>query len=245
MNKQSAMLVIALAVIAIAMIAIIGFLVAPSSSQKSTRANGIFEQNTIELPANTVINYQNSFTYGNSVSGSQSCPIRLGPTLFLAITNASGFSLYNISNITDFVIAPGRAGQITYEIERIDYPYTTMNPYPASKDGPLTVENRIYFYNVNNRSNINTLGGAGINVYITPPSEMTYIGSNYSLTPPKIVYPQSTYSVKLTLKLLPNATQNTYGITLGPAYCGGGPSFLFTVGNEPYNGAIPRDNNPG
>lgn len=85
--------------------------------QKSTK---VTTTTTTSTSTTTAVSAQPEIFPGTL--NSAACPVFIVP-MYGSITNASGFGIYNISNAfnntsTDYVLAPGNEGTITYEIYR-------------------------------------------------------------------------------------------------------------------------------
>jgi|GEM_PF-6181219 hypothetical protein len=133
------------------------------------------------------------------------------------ITTVTGLSAYNLSGTEDYVISPGGSGRISYT--------TYVGKNIGEGEAGTNTTNWADFYHLST-NNLTGNTYPGMNVSIQPPSETFYFNSSYT--------------VGVGVTALPNATRGTYWVVLSPGICQGGPVFLLTVGNAPYNGTIPN-----
>lgn len=133
------------------------------------------------------------------------------------ITSHSGFSLSNVSGLSDYVISQGRTGTIEYTVDT----GKTLNP--GINVTGMNVTNWVTFSHTNDTDQISN-SHAGINVSIAPASEPFAFNSSYQVTD--------------TLDVLANATTGTYWVSLSPGPCHGSSLFLITIGNAKYNGTL-------
>ncbi len=187
----------------------------PRLNQTST---SVLASNTIELPANTPII--------DGLPTSNLCP---SPSIFIysILANTSGLSAYNQknSNEADYVMSSGKTAIINYTVIQV-YNKTQKNVTEISSGANATTNsvinytNQITLYGLTSTNNApNTLGASGLQVYITPSTEM--LSKNHR------------YHVTITLKTSQNTPPNTYYVQLGGTCFGS--TFLLTIGNSPYN----------
>lgn len=146
-----------------------------------------------------------------------SCPAHFYSS-YGVIENISGFSVYaisNLSNITDYVISPGKEGRFVYTVHVGSNPNINFTSFPA------TITNWVNLYHASpqNAAQNTTYG---IKLSITPLSENFSFSKNYTMT--------------VDLNASDNATLGTYWISFSPGFCFGGPTYLLTIGNGPYVG---------
>ncbi len=183
--------------------------------------------NTVKLPSNTVILDAPTLVLD--------CAQPLSRISY-AVSNSLGFGLYPItSNLyqnfknNDYVIEPGRAGTLYYNVTRPIATYVVgsgARSFNVTINNPINISNYPGIYSLQQGNGTQTTGGAGISVYVTPISEVTM--------------PNNTYPVRISIAAASNAARASYLVQLG-ATCFS-PVFLLTVGDKPYNKTFP--NNP-
>lgn len=146
---------------------------------------------------------------------SSSCPARFYQ-VYSTMLNATGFSIYNVSGMVDYVIKPGDNGTLIYNV----HIGPDLNNMSSNGD---TITNWVQFSHATD-SNLTSTTHSGINISMEPTTEKFSYNSNYTVT------------AKITV--LQNAEIGTYWASLSPGACFGGPIFLFTVGNAPYGGEV-------
>ncbi len=183
--------------------------------------------NTVQLPSNTVILDAPTLVLN--------CPLPISRISY-SVSNTVGFKLYGLGNTSklymnfqddDYLLQPGNGAVVYYKISRPFAQYVIgSGPYTLNVaiNNPINISNYPGLYALTPYNGIDTLGTAGINIYVTPVSEVTK--------------PNSTYEVRLNIVAAPNAAKSTYLMQLG-ATCFS-PEFLLTIGNNPYNGTFPK-----
>ena len=139
------------------------------------------------------------------------------------VVNTAGFSVYNLSSVKDYLIAPGNNGSILYNVKI----GTDLNNPTQKAEANIT--NWAEFYHIvqehqNNTINTTFNNHPGINVSFKPLSEMFYFNSSYN--------------VMATINVATNASLGTYWVVFSPGVCFGGQSILITVGTAPYSGKV-------
>lgn len=144
-------------------------------------------------------------------------PLLLGHTQF---ANYSGFSVYNVSGLEDYVIAPGNNGTIFYSIA-----LKWSTSYTNSTYNSKNISSRIwFFYNASNHAGNNSAGP--INVLVSyKPSNATLMANQSAL-------------FNYTFYVTRNAAEGTYLMEFPPGICDGGQLALLTIGTRPYNGTL-------
>ena len=179
--------------------------------------------NTVTLPSNTVILDAPTLILDCSPPLSR---------ISYKVYNASGFRLYKIPNTLyqnfepyDYVIAPGKAGTLYYNVTRPVASYKVGN-LNITINNPINISNYPGIYSLQQVNGTQTLDSAGISFYVTPISEVTM--------------PNNTYTVRMSVAARYGATRGSYLVQLGDTCFS--PIFLLTIGNNAYNKTFP--NNP-
>jgi hypothetical protein len=172
--------------------------------------------NIISTPSTTI---QNATEIVPGAFPNAGCPAHLYQSRSV-IGNVSGFRPYIVSNVTDYLIAPGNNGKLSYETYTETFASSNQIDFNISA---YNVTNWVQFFHAASQ---NTMQDAhpGINVSINPPSEIFALNSSYAVT--------------VDMNVSVGAAPGTYWVSLSPGFCFGGRTFLLTVGGAPYNGVI-------
>lgn len=148
------------------------------------------------------------------------------PMLFYAVTNnvtgSTGFKTYQLPGITNYVLAPGSTGTLSYTATVKVLP---GNPrYNISQDSWMRSDTEYEIIG-------NKINNIGFN---------SSIGVSYAITTQNLTQNATQYTVTATLSAASNAPHATYYYVLGPGLplCGAEMP-LITVGSSPYNGTFP------
>lgn len=143
-----------------------------------------------------------------------SCPVHFYQSNSV-IENVSGFSTHDFSNAIDYVLTPGSNGKISYKVHI----------------GASQGNSNMSAHNITNWAQFSSTTSQGT-------EQDTHQGINVSITPISETFAwNSSYEVTISMNISAEAAPGTYWVSLSPGFCFGGPSFLLTVGNAPYNGS--------
>jgi hypothetical protein len=153
------------------------------------------------------------------------CPALVGVVMSARISTFSGFSLYNVSGLPDYVIPPGGRGRLSY-VATVRKPYGYQGP--NATENRFNSTNELYFY-----YNSST-GTEGYENYTPMPfgTQISYAPENVTLLINQSAALNASFSVSS------NAPEGTYLMSLPGGICFGGELALLTIGTKPYNGTV-------
>ena len=131
-----------------------------------------------------------------------------------SIDSVSGFSTFNVSGMTDYVIGTGGIGNITYTV------HVGSSNIANASIGSVTNYAQFYYTS----QNVTQEDHPGIEVSISPALQYESFNNNYT--------------IDVMLNVSAGAPTGTYWVDLSPGPCFGGPVFLLTIGSAPYSGML-------
>lgn len=152
------------------------------------------------------------------------------------ITNITGLTIYNFSGLSDFVIAPGNTGTISYIINIGGGPNIAAQSDNESLNSNII--NLAQLYNATSMTN-QTSNGVATYVWTWNSVMPSSFGINISYLPStEVLTYNGIIPVNAIISVGSNAPEGTYWINLSPGPCNGGLTTLLTVGTNQFNGIV-------